>query len=754
VHLLGRASLIAATLGVTWLRGAFASTATLVDVTVRETAGVARHDVPTEAALPFARGALRTAPDASPSVEGADARVLERWPDGSIRWLLVDFPTTIPARGRLVRHLSVAPRVARRPASGVRVDNVDGGIRAESPGKLTLTAPERGTVLAEIAAVGAPAMSIPWPTVRLAATVLQPPRVERVEVETSGGRRSVILVQARQAEGLRHEVRFTVVAGQPWVRVQYTLTHMGEAAYLHLSSFSLSLPWSATRGELGTGGAVRRFDFVPPQRRHLIVQRDPRSAELDGADLARRADGVARVRGGGRALSVAVPWFWEEYPKALAISPQGIDVDFAAAANDPLLLGVGAAKTWELWIAVHPDTQAPPLLELGRAMTTPPRAIVNASRVAESGALPYALAPEAPGAATFLATLGRAIDQYRARAMAERWDDGPPGSCDIRTEIRSHVGFYGAFNWGDWNFPGFRDGTKGCDAWGNLEYDLPLVLGLAYLATGDPETWSLFENAARHYRDVDIIHHWPRHSDRVGLNHPHKVRHFATDAANTVDLGHVWLDGLLLHYRLTGEERSRHAVLRMADALGALTTRASNPRQFGWPMIALAAAYEATGEARYRTACLTFATEGARKFPPNPNAEWKMGILAEGMVAAHRATGDAAVRRWLDDYGRQLLLPSTTPRDPRLVAPAGYLFALTGDPRYAEVAGGTAAQLAPGNWGKPLASVGRLGFALLAPLARARPAATPAPGAPRPASAPEPPRSSRPHAAPSPPSDR
>jgi hypothetical protein len=316
------------------------------------------------------------------------------------------------------------------------------------------------------------------------------------------------------------------------------------------------------------------------------------------------------------------------------------------------------------------------------------------------------------------------------------------------------VGFYGALNWGDWNFPGFRDDTKGCDAWGNLEYDLPYVLGLAYLATGDLMLRQLFDVAAVHFRDVDVIHHWPGRTDRVGLNHPHKVRHFATDAPNTVDLGHVWLDGLLLHYRLTGETRSLQAVRRMADALAALTARARNPRQFGWPMQALAAAYDATREERYRTAALALAHRAATTFPPDPNAEWKTGILAEGMMAVHRTMDDAVARGWLEEYGRRLLVPSDRPRDPRLVVPAGYLAALTGDPRLAVLARDTAASLAPGNWGKPLASVGRIGFALLGPLAQAPAALTRDLAAPPPASAPAPPPPSPPRAASGPPSDR
>jgi hypothetical protein len=743
---------VATTVGVVPAGRADTPAAATVEVRIVETAAQARTAVPLVVAVPFARGALPKPLGDTVSLSEASGRVLERWPDGSARWLLAEFAESIGARAAATRRLSLGGRPLR---SAVRISNASEGARAESAGFLTLSVPARGNVLASLQAAGRAApVAITWPAVRLDAVTLPAPTVDRVEIESDGPLHGEILVEARQAMGLRHEVRLAVFAGQPWIRLRYTLTHMGEAPYLHLTSFPVVIPWRATRGELAVDGTVRPLTFAPPDRTHVVVQRSAGAPILDGETVGRHADGVARVSGDGRAWSVAVPWFWEEYPKSLAISPQGLEVDFAAAKDDPLWFGVGAAKTWELWIAVHPEAQAPGLVALGRALIETPRAFVSPARVVASGALPYAIAPGTPAADAFLATLRTEIDRYRARALAERWDDGPPGTCATRAAPRVRVGFYGAFNWGDWNFPGFHDDTKGCDAWGNLEYDLPLVLGLAYLATDEAEIWSLFDNAARHYRDVDVIHHWPGHSDRVGLNHPHKVRHFATDAPNTVDLGHVWLDGILLHYRLTGERRSLRAVTRMADALSALTARARNPRQFGWPMVALAAAYEATGEPRYRTACLSFAEQAARKFPPDPNAEWKMGILAEGMMAVHRATGDAGARHWLDDYGRQLLLPTATPRDPRLVVPAGYLFELTGDARYADLARTTAAQLAPGNWGKSLASVGRIGFALLGPLPRAPATATPVPDAPPPASPRESPRSSPPRAAPSPPSDR
>jgi len=63
------------------------------------------------------------------------------------------------------------------------------------------------------------------------------------------------------------------------------------------------------------------------------------------------------------------------------------------------------------------------------------------------------------------------------------------------------------------------------------------VLALAYAATGSRLFLDGLVPAARHYRDVDIIHHAPGHPDWLGLNHPHKALHFAFEAPEKVDLG-------------------------------------------------------------------------------------------------------------------------------------------------------------------------------------------------------------------------
>jgi hypothetical protein len=241
--------------------------------------------------------------------------------------------------------------------------------------------------------------------------------------------------------------------------------------------------------------------------------------------------------------------------------------------------------------------------------------------------------------------------------------------------------------------------------------------------------------AALHYRDVDIIHHDPEYPDRVGLNHPHKVGHFLPAGAKNVDLGHTWLEGLITHYRLTGDHRSLEAARAMGDALARRVSKASNPRQFGWPMIALSALAEATGEARYRDAATGFADPALRAYEPTPAAaDWKIGILADGLAAVQAVTADRARLTWLRRYADTLVTapPDRFP-DVRYALPLGVLAQWTGDARYRDRALAVAASLKIGNWGKALALAGRTGFRLLGPLSapqERRRDVTPGPAAP------------------------
>jgi len=719
------------------LLGASAAPAAASDLAValvlEEAAGVARHAFPATASVPLPRGRLArpeavwlAGPGGEPEV--LQTRALERWGDGSVRWLLLDFLADVPAHGHVTYtlHGGAPPRAPRGPR--VRLATERGGHTLET-GVLRARIDDRGTTLIAALAAGPARLPAPIALPALATGDGRPTALPaHVTVETAGPVRTELRLAGRYADQLAYEIRIAAFAGQPFLRIQHTLTNLADPHFTAVRALTFAVPGRFTAAAVGIDGHTRPLDDLAHPR--ALRQRDATPALLDGEPVGRHGDGWARGSGEGAVVTLVSRYFWEEYPQALAAARDALRLELFAGDETPVAFGSGAAKTHELWIALEPAAHATAADDLAAALRAPLVALPPAEWIVASRALPQALAPGAPGASDFLARLTAATRRYLAGARTERWDDGPPVPCDERSSAHPRVGFYGALNWGDWNFPGYRSKTEGCDAWGNLEYDLPQVFGLAWAATGNRLFYDAFVPAVRHYRDVDIVHHWAEHPEWVGMNHPHKALHFALDTPNTIDLGHTWVEGLLTHWRLTGEVRSLEAARGIADALVHLEDKAGNPRQLGWPLIALTATYDATGERRYLEAAHGYADRALALLAPTPTAgDWKMGILADGLAYTWAASGDERLRRWLVHYADALLAAPERARDPRYALPLGYLAMRTGNAQYARTALAVAHDLTIGTWGKPLAVAGRTGFRLLAPLAL-----TPALGAPPPAS--------------------
>jgi hypothetical protein len=702
---------------------AAAAPALSIPLVVEEPGGVARRAFPATASIPFPAGRLLR-PDTlwlegpDKRAAGLQVRALERWPDGSIRWLLAEFLVDVPSRGRATYTL----RDGKPAAEGAHTKRVSLQTREDArvidSGALRVrVASDPDGPLADLTA-GSASVRVGLPTLVVEGVKGGVPGKRKVTVETEGPLRTEVLVTGRYPQGIAYETRIAVFAGQPFVRVQQTVINRADPHYAPLRSLALPLSARFTRGSIGVDGETRALEGLTPP--HELTHVDAVPAMLDGARAGRHADGWARAQNDEMTVTIAAPSFWQEYPKAFHLASERLELDLFAGSEAPVAFGSGAAKTHELWIAVEAGAGSR-ADDFAIAVGAPLVALPAADWIVASRALPQAIAGKAPTAREFLGRLATAYAGYRERVRTERWDDGPAAPCAARTTEHPRVGLYGALNWGDWQFPGYRDQTRGCDAWGNLEYDLPQVLGLAWAATGARVFYDGLVASARHYRDVDIIHHLPDKPGWVGFNHPHKMLHFAWEANETVDLGHTWVEGLLTHYRLTGEVRSLEAARGIADVLVDKVGRARNPRQFGWPMLALAAAYDATNDRRYRDAALEYALGGMRAFEPTPaSGDWKMGILADGIAATHAATGDDRLRRWLVAYGDAYTSTPGRWKDARFALPLGYLTALTGQQRYATRAQSAVTAIKIGAWGKPLAAMGRTGFRLLAPLADAK----------------------------------
>jgi hypothetical protein len=552
----------------------------------------------------------------------------------------------------------------------------------------------------------------------------QPPST--VTVTEQGPLRTRIEMRGRYAASFDYVVRLDAFADQSFVRVLHTFEQRSAEPYTLVGQIGLDLPMTFKDPVSYAVG----MDQAPPLTGTLpakgltIYQEDADAVYVAGARRAGRAAGWVDLHDATHGVAVAARFFWQEYPQSFELRGGGLTYNLWAPEAPPASVGMGAAKTHELMLYFHgKDAPAPAQLA---ALASPLLARIDPAWTAASGALRNAVAPSA-AVTPFLQQVQAAYDRVRATADADRWDDSgrvrcpapspaPAGPTPIAPapSERPRRGYFGMFNWGDWNFPGYHDTTKGCDAWGNLEYDLPQVLALAYAATGHPAYAEGLVASARHFMDVDRIYFQPGRPTWIGMNHPKNPLHFSF-ALGGVDLGHTWTEGLLSYYYLTGDERGLAAARGIADYLvrRQATVLRGNPRQWGWPQIALVAAYEATGDASYRSAALAYARGGMAAHPAERVNDWKAGILAEGLSYTHAVTRDGAIRDWLSPHAAAVAAQAPDV-DARFLPALAYAGVLEANERYLQLAAAGVERLKLGSWGKPFTIAGRVGFRVLA----------------------------------------
>ena len=704
----------------------------LVDAT--ESLGLARTHWPLTTGVPFPAGVVRDVSQlsvkAGEAAENAtetpsQTRVLSRWPDGSVRWALVDWQADLsPRQQRRFRVAVGAPNGAASspPAQPVKV--ADRGDRIEvDTGPLQFAVPKnRFAILSAVRMDGHPALDGPVTSFfGIDGTRADPEPPSSVVVTEPGPLRCRVEMRGQYASTFDYVVRLDAYANQPFVRVLHTFEQHGVAAYTTVRQISVEVPITlADKAGYAVGrDAGQPWSGTLTAKGFRVVQEDNEAVRVDGVRHAGRSAGWAEAHDATRGVAVASRFFWQEYPQSLALKPTGLTYNLWAPEAPPAKVGMGTAKTHEMVFYFFHAKTAPTVKTL-HALTEPLPARVDPAWIASTGALPNSIA-SGTATASFLRQIEAGFRRYTAHAATERWDDSGQVSCPDAAHERPRQGFFGMFNWGYWNFPGYHDKTKGCDAWGNLEYDLTQVLALAYAATGKREYYDGMVAAARHFMDVDRITWQRQHPEWIGMNHPKNPLHFAFELGGP-DPGHTWTEGLLSYYALTGDERALAAVRGIADYLVRRLHKVvirGNPRQWGWPQIALIAAYEGTGTVAYKQAAEDYARQGMAAHPADKIDHWKVGILAEALSYTHAVTHDTAIRDWLMRYAAAVRARS--PGDPRFYPAVAYVGRLTGNADDVRAAMATVDRLKFGDWGKPLTLAGRIGFRILSQSAPAPP---------------------------------
>lgn len=347
-----------------------------------------------------------------------------------------------------------------------------------------------------------------------------------------------------------------------------------------------------------------------------------------------RADPIVRLqKNGGAILGVYLESFWQSFPKELVAEGDGVTLALFPETTDELHeLQGGEQKTHAFWIA-RGDVAAPGgLLDAARR---PPRARVSPDAIASTGAVRH------------LTPLGLESNQDYSSLV----DSAVEGKNSF-FEKREAIDEYGWRHFGDVygdHEAAFSDPEPPLVSHWNNQYDLVHGLGVRYLRGGDQRWFELMQDMAWHVADIDIYH---TDEDKLAYNHGlfwHTVHYVDAGKANhrsyptgTVGGGpcaeHAYARGLLLYYYLTGSEAIRDAVVELGDWVLAIEDGSKTP--FRWLSSAPTGLSSASGVPTY---------QGPGRGPGN---------ASETLLAAFEMTEERKYLERVEELMRRVVSPA------------------------------------------------------------------------------------------------
>lgn len=669
-------------------------------------------EFPVTSGLPFQQGALGS--DANLRLLDPEGReiplqteVLAQWPDRSVKWVLLDFQANSSIPGDY--SVEYGKQVTRQTfPSELHVTDANDTI-VVSTGPIQFLIRKHGPGLLSSLSLGNGPSILTSPGIDLRLTAMDGATYstetgpEQVEVEEQGPMRVTVRLSGRYRTSgggalFAYTARISAYNGQRFIRFMHSFGNdEGAREFTSIRALKLSVPFQPAiaseepRWSLGaTPDLAGNFDMTAPVRLQQHTDDRYSISRADGAAIAsgKRATGWAEWSDSRRRVTLAMRDFWETYPKDLVIGPDRLQLDicpprraeeYANAngtvdehrlyyylANGAYKFRQGMSQSQDVWLeADSTNDQAIPIV---RSQRSPLLALAPPTWYANSRVFGELAPPSATG-------LTGQYDRAFARDFEEYWKD------------RERDREYGMLNFGDWW------GERGVD-WGNSEYDTQNAFLLQFLRTGIDRYFTAGEQMEWHNRDVDTIH-YHRDASRVGGVYHHAIGHTGDYYAKGVIPGngiavgiltvdHVFNQGHLAYYFLTGDSRSLETARSIADRYDIYDTRAfdfNSCRNAGWHLILTMAAYNATQDPFYLNAARIIRERVLERQTPKGGWDYfrvcthqdppehygdfgfTVGILLTGLRMYYQATGDEEAAdeivrgaRWMT---RTLYIPET-----------------------------------------------------------------------------------------------
>jgi YetA-like protein len=567
-----------------------------------------RHQEPLTCGIPWPRGKLKDGSflrlrDDAGKLVAFQSRVLDRWPDGSVRWLLLDWQASLTGNTRYWLSTVAPAEIQMHDGDRLVVFHKDKQIVVDTAAARFLLGLGAGTEL--ISASQGPGGSAS----RASLSVLDDrgrayvTHINRLEIEENGPLRSAVHMQG----DFRHKgakplalfsARLHFFAGSPTVRFAITLRNPrkaehpgglwdlgnGGSVYFRDAYLTVALPpgpeETVLRFSVEPGTAFE--SSVPPLEiyqdssgganwrssnhvnRHHVVPNTFCGYRLRLAckeRTGRRAIPVVCLTRGKAALSVAMPSFWQNFPKAVEASKETLVLRlFPSQYGDVHELQGGEQKTHEFYVAFGPDQVTKEQLAWARS---PLHAGATPEWYCASSVVPY--------------LIPRAMDPNEQYV---RLVDAAIQGVDTFESKREVVDEYGWRHFGDIygdHEAVFHKGPVPLVSHYNNQYDAIAGFAFQYLRSGDVRWFRHMDELATHVTDIDIYH---TDRDKAAYNHGlfwHTFHYVDADTCTHRSYpraGKVcgggpaneqnYTTGLLFHYFLTGNRASREAALELS----------------------------------------------------------------------------------------------------------------------------------------------------------------------------------------------
>ena len=518
-------------------------------------------------------------------------QVLSSWPDGSVRWLLLDSQVDLPPAVKTLRlRRGDGPAQAALTETGISLTEERSRMTIDS-GPLRILSHKYPFALFEAvhldgAEVLAPAESQGFQLTDLSGKTYSTTACPNPTfvVETSGPLRTAVRIDGSHVDEAGHplldfSILITVWSDKPYAAVDYQFIHRGGDEIIELH------------------GATYSAAFKPREPVRLLAE--PREAPGSGLDVhlagdAARID-IARAAArnvgatwpqspwvsrseGDRGIAVGVRHAVKQFPKRLAADARSLSVAYCTHGDHPMRLHQGSAKSHQTLFYFHgaePDVQA--IARRFRLFDLAPRPRLPAAWYHATRAFGGRF-PSKPLLRVDLA-LDQALDA-RPAALGirhfgdEPMPDAPPHAPDARRQ----------------------------SAWSNNAYDLAHALILHYARTGELRHFAAAEALVRHVLDIDYVHFSNDPLQDGGLAAP-GVDHCEN---RRVRPDSQWIDGLLAYHYLTGCQRTLPAVRRIGEnVLRHVPDLLDGPpaladvQAVGWTLHTVSALYRELGKPRY-----------------------------------------------------------------------------------------------------------------------------------------------------------